>query len=135
MDLAEVNFILVILATVVSFSIGALWYSPILFSKPWQKDVGLEGKDIKGSEMGFGMLASAILIFIMVVGLSLLNQMAGGTPELIDGFGRGLMVGIFFVATSYGINIAYQLKPVRLWLIDAGYQVLFLAVSGAILTL
>jgi anti-sigma-K factor RskA len=37
------------------------------------------------------------------------------------------------VATSAGINYLYQQKSLKLWLIDAGYQVIFLGIFGAIM--
>jgi hypothetical protein len=45
----------------------------------------------------------------------------------------GFLIGIFFISTSYGINMIYQRKSFLLWAIDSGYQVLYLAISGAIL--
>jgi hypothetical protein len=45
----------------------------------------------------------------------------------------GLLIGLFFIATSYGINMIYQRKSFALWAIDSAYQVLYLGISGLIL--
>jgi hypothetical protein len=45
----------------------------------------------------------------------------------------GLGFGFFFNAMSIGINMIYQRKSFTLWAIDAGYQVVYLGISGAIL--
>lgn len=34
--LGQINWLAVIVATIVYFALGALWYSPVAFGKPWQ---------------------------------------------------------------------------------------------------
>jgi hypothetical protein len=41
------NILAIFLATVVGFAVAALWYSPILFVKPWMKSIGMTEKDMK----------------------------------------------------------------------------------------
>ncbi len=48
-------------------------------------------------------------------------------------FAQGAIYGAF-IGLSYGINILYQKKSFSLWLIDSSYQILYLAISGSILT-
>ncbi len=38
----QINFTLIILATVAQFTLGALWYSPVLFGNTWMKIMGAE---------------------------------------------------------------------------------------------
>jgi hypothetical protein len=38
----EINYPLIILAAVVQFVLGALWYSPVLFGNTWMKVMGAE---------------------------------------------------------------------------------------------
>ena len=54
-------------------------------------------------------------------------------PGLSSGLGVGTVIGLAFVATSLGINYLFALKPMRLYLIDAGYLVLMFAVMGVII--
>jgi hypothetical protein len=51
----------------------------------------------------------------------------------MEGAIHGLYIGIFFVAMSMGINYLYQRKSIKLWLIDAGYQIAFLGIQGMII--
>ena len=37
----EVNWLAVVAAAVVSFFIGGLWYSPVMFLKAWQRGAGV----------------------------------------------------------------------------------------------
>lgn len=134
MDFSNVNFLAVLIAALASFAIGSLWYSPLMFGKGWQKAVNLSDEDIKNSNMVKTFGLSFVLMFIMALGLALLFKGHNNNETTwLVGLVHGLFVGGFFVATSYGVNMLYQLKPFKLWIIDAGYQVLLLGVMGMII--
>ena len=37
LDLAQVNWVAVVVSGLIYFAIGAVWYSPLLFSGAWQR--------------------------------------------------------------------------------------------------
>ncbi len=134
MELSNINFLALLVAAIASFALGAIWYSPLLFSKAWQKAVGLSDETMKNANMAVIFGSSFILIFLMNFGLAVILQgHAGRDISAMSGALYGLLIGIFFIATSIAINMLYQRKSFTLWAIDAGYQVLYLAISGAIL--
>jgi hypothetical protein len=136
MNLPEVNWLALIVASLAGFMLGALWYSPVLFSKLWQKEVGLSDKDATEGNMLVIFGTSFVFMLIMSLGLALFLQFFD--PATLNfGFGAlmGTLVGIFYSMTSVGINVMYQRKSMRLFLIDAGYQVLYLALVGGILAI
>ena len=51
------------------------------------------------------------------------------------GLVHGLMAGGFFLAPCLAINYFYQQKSLKLWLIDAGYQVIFAGIIGLVVGL
>lgn len=128
MDFWGVNFLAVLVATVVSYGLGALWYGA-LFGKVWQREVGLSEDDLKGANMAKIFGTTLVLTFIMALGIALF----GDLKDWMSGLQSGLMFGIFFVAASMGINYLYQQKSLKLWLIDTSYQVIFMGIIGAIL--
>ena len=134
MELSNINFLALFVAAIASFALGALWYSPVMFSKAWQKAVGLTDENLQKANMALVFGSSFLLIFLMDFGLAVILQgHASRDITACSGFLYGLLIGIFFVATSYGINMIYQRKSFLLWAIDSGYQVLYLAMTGAIL--
>lgn len=136
MDYSSVNYLAVLVCAAVAFFIGFLWYSPMLFSKVWQKEADITPEKIKSANMVQIFGSSFVLMFVMILGLDVLLSMTAQTDGgFMGGFTFGLWVGVFFVAGSYGINILYQNKSLKLWLIDSVYQTLFLAVSGGILSI
>mgnify|MGYP001792400874 CR=1 FL=1 len=54
---------------------------------------------------------------------------------LPDAVGVGLIVGVCWVATSFGINYLFARRSLKLWLIDAGYHTLQFALYGLVLGL
>jgi hypothetical protein len=73
-------------------------------------------------------------MLVMALGLSLLfNGHNNNETTWLIGLGHSLFVGIFFISTSFGVNLLYQQIPFKLWLIDAGYQIVLLATMGIII--
>ena len=134
MEISSINYLAVLVAALASFALGSLWYSPVLFAKSWQSTLGFTNEYLKKGNMAVIFGSSFVLIFLMDFGLAFILQAHPKTEfNLFSGIGTGFFTGIFFVATSIGINMLYQRKSFKLWAIDAGYQVLYLTMSGAIL--
>jgi len=134
MDFSNINYLAVLVAALASFVIGSLWYSPILFGKSWQKAVKLSDDDIKNANMLKTFGFSFILMLFMAFGLAIFEMGHGNNDSTwLSGLSHGLFVAFFFVATSYGVNLLYQQKSFKLWIIDAGYQIVLLAVMGTII--
>lgn len=96
--------------------------------------VGMTQEDIQDSNMAKTYGSSFVLILVMMTGLAVfLSVIPDAQVNAYQGGLHGLMIGLLFIATSMGINYLYELKPFKLWLINAGYQVVYLTVGGAIL--
>lgn len=134
MDLSSLNWFAVVLATLAAFILGAVWYS-FLFGRAWMRELGFTQEQLSqqgGMARIFG--TTLVLTFVMALGLALLwHPLDPATLNWRVGLTHGLFVGLAFVATSMGINYLYQRKSFVLWAIDAGYQVLFLGLQGAII--
>jgi hypothetical protein len=129
-----INIWSLLAATVAFWALGALWYSPVLFSKRWQKEVGLTDETLKKSNLALVFGLSFVLMFIMVFGLNFMLTVHN--PEDItwlSGMYLGLFTGIFFGMATMGINYLYQRRSVVLWLIDGVYVILGLGIAGIIL--
>ena len=123
----SINWLAIIIAAVSAFIVGALWYGP-LFGKTWQKLVGLSDKDVqKGVAKTFG--TAFVLTFIMSIVLAFFI----GDNDLSFGLFAGLAAGIGWVATAIGVNYLFEHKPLKLYLINAGYNIVIFALMGAII--
>lgn len=131
----DVNWLAVGVATLAAFALGAAWYSSALFGKRWQNDLGFTEEYLREGNMAKTFGLSFVAMFVMALGLALMMQgvRADGGLNWQSGLHYGLMSGVFFIAASMAINYLYQRRPLSLWLIDAGYQVVFLGIMGAVI--
>lgn len=133
MDFSNINWLAVLVITIASFALGALWYGKV-FGKIWQREVGMNAESMKDANLAKIFGTCLLLTGIMGIGMAFLVQGHGqGSIGWQSGLHHGLFVGVFFIACSTGINYLYQRKSITLWLIDAGYQITFLAMMGAVL--
>lgn len=45
--ISTLNWLAVVVATLLAFAVGAVWYTPALFGKAWMKSIGLKESDTK----------------------------------------------------------------------------------------
>ena len=72
----EVNMISVLVAGVASMAVGFLWYSPVLFAKPWMKLMGLTEKNMKEAQKKMGMMYGLSFVASLVMAYVLFHVMA-----------------------------------------------------------
>src|SRR6185295_5060189 len=74
LNMPDVNWIAVLLCAVSSLVLGGIWYSPMLFAKPWQRAAGLSDEAAKSGNMGlifgltFVLSLIAAYVFAMFLG-------------------------------------------------------------------
>lgn len=125
-----VNWLAVIVATVAAFMIGGLWYSKALFGKAWMQIVGLDEATIQNANMPKTFAGTFLL---QLVAATALAGIIGEQSDWMTGLQTGLWVGLFWVATAYGVTYLFEQRPVRLWLINAGYYVALYTLMGTII--
>lgn len=131
--LSNIQWLHVIVAAIAYFALGAVWYSPALFSKQWVKLVNIDISD-PNAKKGMGLLFAKtfILIIITSAGLAIFQQILPAIDAL-GGLKLGLLIGVTLVSTSISINYLYTKKPIALFLIDCGYHILGIAIASAII--
>lgn len=131
MNIGALNWAAVVVSALSAFAIGGLWYGP-LFGKAWQALSGLSDADIQQGHPGKIYGGAFVLTLVAAFGIGMVLQLHPA-PDLGLGLKVGILIGLAFVATSFGINYLFAAKPLRLYLIDAGYMVVLMTVMGAIL--
>ena len=126
----DVNWIAVLLCGVSSLVLGAIWYSPLLFAKAWQKSAGLSDEQAKSGNMAmiFGLAFLLSLVAAYVFAMFLGTQMSLGAATA-----AGFSAGLCWVAASLGISYLFERRPLSLWLINGGYHTLQFTLFGLIL--
>ncbi len=126
---AHINWLAAIVAAIVPFPVGALWYGPV-FGKPWMAAAGIT-KD-PGRQVNMVRLYGTVLVLNLVIATSL-AMFIGPAANLSFGLFAGFMAGLTFVAAALGVIYLFEMRSLKLWVINAGYQVVVFSVMGMIL--
>lgn len=121
----------VLVTGVILWFLGAIWYSPALFSKPWMAALGIV-PDSSKKGLASGMIASLVGDWILAFVLLHFILWSGA-----DSFGMGAFVGFiswlgFLAATQFAQGI-YEQRPAKLFLINMGYWLVGLPIAGGVL--
>lgn len=127
-----INYWVVLVAAVIAFGVGGVWYSPVMFQKRWmhllgdtgQQKGGLSPTQAMGIEFGAILLASYVLaqlvVLINVVTLSAALQL-------------GFWLWLGFQAPMLLAGVLFERRPFQLFLINAGQRLVAILVMVAIL--
>jgi hypothetical protein len=133
-DLSGINYWAALLAGLAAFFVGGIWYQG-LFGKLWVTLHGYSPEKVKEMQASMsppkffgGMIASYIVLgFVLAVLLSGMKEQSS-----LIGAGTGLLVWIAVAAVGMTGHIASD-KVLGLYLIDAGCELIYLVLMGAIL--
>lgn len=131
MDLGSINYLAVLVAALISFLIGGLWYSPVLFGKPWMEEMGFTDEDTKGN---MGMIFGTTFVLSLIIAFNL-AAFLGPDANFVWGLTAGALAGIGWVATALGILYLFERRSMRLYLINAGYHAVTFTLMGGLLGL
>ncbi len=121
-----------LVSAVILWLLGAIWYSPLLFAKPWAAIVGRPmGEKPKG--VVHGMIASFLGDLLIAFVLAHFVYWSGA-----DGFAMGAFIGFlawtgFVVAPLYPQRV-YEGRPFKYFAINSGYWLTGLVVVGGLLS-
>jgi hypothetical protein len=137
MNVMGINVWAVLVAAISSMIVGFIWYSPMLFAKPWTKLMGYDINDkAKMDEMRKGagkMYGLAFVASLLAAGVLRKIIMISTVHSAIYGIKVALAVWLGFVTTVQLTDAIFGKKPAKLYLINTGYQLVCYVVMGAIL--
>jgi Protein of unknown function (DUF1761) len=135
MHFAGLSLFAIVLAAVVSFMFGWLWYG-ILFSKQWMAAAGKTEADLKaqGGLTPTPFVISFVALLIMAWVLAgVIGHLGAGGITLRGGVIAGALMWLGFVATTLSVNHTFQgAKPI-LTLLDGGHWLGVLLLQGAVI--
>ncbi|MFG0257805.1 MAG: DUF1761 domain-containing protein [Phycisphaerales bacterium JB043] len=129
----SINWLAVIVTTIVMFVIGGAWYAGV-FAKAWPELHGFSQSRLDAAQGRFALNMVAILAgdFVRALIVVLLIQ-----SLRIEGLGGGLQVGLLvWIGFSLTYDVGWALSssvPIKAFAIDSSYRLLCLLAAGAIL--
>ncbi|TMI76544.1 MAG: DUF1761 domain-containing protein [Bacillati bacterium ANGP1] len=125
------NWVAIVVAAIAQFIIGWIWYGP-LFGKTWMSMMGMSQQSMSREGMGKTM----VLTFIgSLVTAAVLSMLVGwmGAKTLSTGIAAGFWAWLGFVATVTLGGVLFAKMSWNLYILNNAYQLISLAVMGAIL--
>jgi hypothetical protein len=133
--MGNVNLLTIVLGALAFFVVGALWYG-VLFGKAWRALVGITDEMVAaGPRPGQNptwLIMGLAFLFELLISLTLAHQYAMTAPsdraKMMIAIGYGAML----MTPALGINYLFQMRPGKLFLIDAAHLVAGMAVMGGV---
>jgi Protein of unknown function (DUF1761) len=126
-----INHVAVWVAGIVQFILGAGWYT--LLGPSWLAGIGKTQEQIMAAH-GNSPLP---YIISLLTGLVIAYTIAWLLPKLgpqtaSSGAKTGAVLGLALIGTTLAQNYAFEARSISLWLINAGYMVVGMALMGSI---
>src|SRR5689334_12242297 len=139
MNYPSINYLAVLVSTIVIFALGGLWYSPALFAKRWirlqnktEEQMRAEAAAANMPLLYFAAFVCAFLqswVLAMVIGH--MSQVAEMSIAHAAVFSALLWVG-FAGSTSFA-SALFSGAPRQLWAINSLYNLVSFVIAGIIL--
>lgn len=128
----RINHLAVLVAALVFFALGALWYKAL--QVPWLAGIGKTFEQLTREQGGSPLpfVIGFVAVLVMCYTLAWIVH-KGMTPSAGNGALTGTVVAFGIVGAALALNYGFESRGLTLWLINAGYVVIGLAVSGAII--
>ena len=121
-------------AAVAVFLLGALWYSPLLFAKQWVRANGYTPEKLERMKATAGRAYGvSFLCYVVTAAVFSLVLAHLGADTAAEGAGWGFHIWLGFALTLGLTANMFSDKPLAAFAIDAGYQLVYLILMGAIL--
>jgi hypothetical protein len=137
--LQTLNYLAIVVSAVILWVLGAIWYSPALFAKPWMELLGIKKGEGKQSGLILGMVASFIgdLVLSFILAHIIIWANAFGFAKSAFGFANGGVLGVLvwigFIAAPNLPQGIYEGRPFKLFAINGGYWLVGLFIVGGLL--
>ncbi len=113
------NFLAVLVSGLLFWFLGAVWFSPVLFAKPWMVALGVTPGHPK---KGFAAAMVLSLIGDLIMALVILHIIVwSGANSVGTGAFIGFLCWLGFFAAIQLPQTLYEQRPMTVFWIDAGY--------------
>jgi hypothetical protein len=131
----KINYPAVVVSAIAYWILGALWYSPLLFSRTFIALKGWTPEDIAaiqaagtGREIAIAFASSLLLAYVLAHFVKFT-----GAETLRAGLATGFWLWLGFVVTTNLETVVFEKRPLGLYLINNGYHLVGILGMGALL--
>src|SRR5215212_8419544 len=131
----KINYPAVFVSALAYWMLGAVWYSPLLFERPFIALKGWTPEQVEalsaashGGEIGAALLVSLVTAYVLAHFVKFTGAETASSGAL-----AGFWLWLGFVVTTNLETVIFEGRPVGLYLINNGYHLVGLLGMGALL--
>ena len=130
--LMNLNYVGIFVGSLLAFLLGYLWYSPSLFGTAWMKALDKNLRDFRGKSPAPALIITACYHLVLAALLACFAVLA---LELKSSSIFVFLCVLLGILSASGMLMAtlYQQNPIRLWFINAGYEMLCMLLMASTL--
>jgi hypothetical protein len=138
MTFAGLNYLAIVIAAIVAWVAGAVWYMSL--GKIWTAAQGMTPEQMHanrnkpGAYLPFIYVLVAELVMAWVLA-GLMGHLGAGQVTLLNGVISGAFCWLGFVITTLVPNVTFAMRDKQLIWIDGGHWLIVLVLMGAIIGL
>ena len=127
----HINWFAVLAASLSTFALGGLWYSPALFGRAWMTVNNLDNEQLAKSNMAkiFGLA----FVFAVIMAANLAAFLAEPKTTATWGATAGFLAGFGWVALGIATIALFERRSAKYVLINGGYMTVAFVLMGLIL--
>ena len=133
--MGNLDLLTIFLGALAFFVVGALWYG-VLFGKSWRRLIGVTDEMVAaGPRPGQNptwLIMLLAFLFELLISLTLAHQYAMTGPSDRAKMMIAIGYGAVLMTPAIGINYLFQMRPGKLFAIDAGHFIVGMAAMGGV---
>jgi hypothetical protein len=127
-----INHLAVFVCALANLALGALWYSPLLFSRAWLSETKLSEDQLRSNPAKiFGLT----FVFALIISYNLAFFLGDDQTTPAWGATAGFLAGFGFSTISFAIIALFERRSWRYILINGGFITVYFTLIGFILGL
>jgi hypothetical protein len=139
MTFSDLNIVGVLIAFVVSFISGGIWFGPKTFYPIWMKARGIGSGELNRQQNKPALLFGGTIIGLIFQTLTvavLVTSLKAGNPNfaVLDGALVGAAVGVGIAAFASLSHRLFGGESLKVWIIETANDAINLTIAGAIIT-
>jgi hypothetical protein len=105
--LGQLNWLAVLAGALIYFVLGALWYSPALFARPWQRAIGWDESRPQPQSNVMTYVAPLLAYIVAAIATGMIAK-ATGTDTFGEGIVLGLVTGVGYALVMTAIEAVFD---------------------------
>jgi cellulose synthase/poly-beta-1,6-N-acetylglucosamine synthase-like glycosyltransferase len=129
----QINIIAAVVAGVLGYFPGGLWYSKAMFLRRWAREMGLDidnppgGKRDHGPKIALGVATSIVAAITFAL-------IAGPAPGLCHALLLAVAIA-GLISAAFAIQYVFEDRSLAFWAINAGYHLVQFVIFGLVIAL